>query len=124
MQSHASGESQILFLVYIPMRYLTNSPKIMTSTLPRDLQNVRDRLSKFDSEVPDIFPNEKTQNNYRPHDDSYTASLAERILSAGLNSPLRSSSLVVSAAGGTQNPGEIFHLPEILRTEHRNRVQP
>lgn len=58
----------------------------MTSTLPKDLQDVRDRLSNFDSEVPDLIPTEKSQI-----DDSYNASLAERTFSPRSNSHSRSS---------------------------------
>lgn len=65
---------------------MLTSIKIMTSTLPKDLQEVRDRLSNFDSEVPDVIPNEKSQI-----DDSYTASLAERTFLPRPNSHPRSS---------------------------------
>lgn len=63
--------------------------KIMTSTLPRELQDIRDRLFNFDSEVPDVIPNDETRI-----DNSYTASLAEGAFSLRPNSHLGNSNLL------------------------------
>lgn len=66
----------------------------MTSTLPRELQDIRDRLFNFDSEVPDVIPNDETRI-----DNSYTASLAEGAFSLRPNSHLGNSNLLPFAPG-------------------------
>ena len=73
----------------------------MTSTLPRELQDIRDRLFNFDSEVPDVIPSEGPRI-----DDSYTASLAESAFSLRPNSHLGNSNLHPIATGDEQQPSE------------------
>ena len=71
----------------------------MTSTLPRELQEIRDRLFNFDLEVPDVIPNDETRI-----DNSYTASLAEGAFSLRPNSHLGNLNILPFATGDEEQP--------------------
>ena len=71
----------------------------MTSTLPRELQEIRDRLFNFDLEVPGVIPNDETRI-----DNSYTASLAEGAFSLRPNSHLGNLNILPFATGDEEQP--------------------
>ncbi|KAJ5618070.1 hypothetical protein N7537_003184 [Penicillium hordei] len=91
----------------------------MTTTLPENLQMVRDRLLDFDSEMPNVRLMETPEHNCGLPNDSYTASLAGMVFSERPDSHLRRPSLLPLAAGLIQQSDEGIHNSGLRREKHQ-----
>ncbi|KGO40376.1 Transcription factor, fungi [Penicillium expansum] len=92
----------------------------MVSTLPEDLQKVRDRLLNFDSEAPNVLSNERPEHNRNLSNDSYTASLAGIVFSARPDSRLRRPSLLPLTAGFMKQSDGGFHKSDLAGENDQN----
>jgi hypothetical protein len=93
----------------------------MISTLPEDLQKVRDRLLNFDSEVLNGVSNEEPGSNFGLPDASYTASLAEVVFSGRPDSRFRGPSLLPLSTGFSQQFDGSFYESDPAREKHQNQ---